>query len=272
MKLLSLGAGNMASALLGPIVDQFESFSVYTPGGSSARFAEKYGAQKLDDISLYEGNPDILVLSFKPQMFEQACDNFLKNFSGSLKNTVVVSMLAGTPVVVISKKLSSLNVVRIMPNTPAMVGKGISLFLVGKEASSKFVDSFRETLRLTGLVISAGNEDQFDQWTAITGSGPAYLFEYGRILSDILVKQGMDSSLAMKTVGQLFLGASLMMEESSVSFENLRNNVTSKKGVTFEALEVFKTFNFEEIVNKAVQANIERSCELKALAFKKEDK
>jgi pyrroline-5-carboxylate reductase len=272
MKLLSLGAGNMASALLGPIVNQFDRFTVYSPGDSSARFAKKFGAQDLDDISSYEGSPDILVLSFKPQMFEQACESFLKNFSGSLENTVVVSMLAGTPLQVISKTLRSLNVVRIMPNTPAMVGKGISLFLVGKEANSKNVESFRETLKQTGLVLSAENEEQFDQWTAITGSGPAYIFEYGRILSDILVEQGMDAPTAMKAVSQLFLGASLMMHESSVSFENLRNNVTSKKGVTFEALEVFKNFNLEEIVNKAIQANIDRSCELKAQALKKEEK
>ncbi len=263
MNLLCLGAGNMASALLGPIVSDFQSFYVYSPGKSAAVFAQKFGAEVLEDLESLESDLDILVLAFKPQVFDEAVDSFLARNSSSLKNTLIVSMLAGTAIDTISRKFQSGNIVRIMPNTPSMVGHGVTLLLAKSEAKDSGVEKFKEILSKTGKVLKASTEDQFDQWTATTGSGPAYLFEIARILQNILIGQDMRPEDARIAIEELFLGSSLMMKESDLALEDLRANVTSKKGVTYEALEVFKKKNIEAIISSAIEANIARSTELK---------
>jgi pyrroline-5-carboxylate reductase len=269
VKVLSLGAGNMVSALMGPIVSEFESFNAYSPGSSASVFCERFGATKIESLDECPQDLDVLLLSFKPQVFNEATAAFLKSKT-NLEGTLIVSMLAGTPLEVLERTFKTSHVVRIMPNTPAMVGHGVSLFLSHPEALLPSVQVFKSILMKTGKVIEADSESQFDQWTAITGSGPAYLFEVARVLEKILVGQRMDAVDAHEAVGQLFLGSSLLMTKETDSYEQLRQKVTSKKGVTFEALEILSAQGLEDIFNKAIEANIARSVELKKLALSKE--
>jgi pyrroline-5-carboxylate reductase len=266
MKLLSLGAGNMVSALMGPIVEEFDSFSVYSPGQSAALFSEAFEATHVISLDKFDDQIDVLLLSFKPQMFEEAIAAFLKS-KRDLEKTLIVSMLAGTPVEIIEKTFNSQNVVRIMPNTPAMVGHGVSLFLTHPHVCEESAAAFKRKLAMTGKVIEAESEAQLDQWTAVTGSGPAYVFEFARILEKILVDQKMKVKDAHEAISQLFLGCSLMMSDGPDGFEEMRQKVTSKNGVTFEALKIFEAQGLEKITAQAIEANIKRSSQLKAQAL-----
>lgn len=270
--ILVLGAGNMASALLSPLKGSGHKFYVYTPSGVSAKkLADGLMGEWLESLSLIKTKEiaiDFIILGFKPQGFNEASDQFLKETEFSNPKATVISMLAGTPLEILSKKFQRDNVVRIMPNTPSLFGLGATLVTFGAGVDEKGTSEVENLFKKSGILHRCVDENELDTVTAITGSGPAYIFEFARIMMDYLTVKGLSEEDAKKLVGQLFLGASEMLSNSEDSFEVLRNKVTSPKGVTYEALETFKNHGLEGIFEKAFDNNIKRSLELRQEALR----
>jgi pyrroline-5-carboxylate reductase len=276
-RLLTLGAGNMARALLTPMRGALDGLMAYTPSHTSAQSLAKDlkgQAITLEEMKGIEP-PDFLFLSFKPQFFKDAVKSFKEevNWSQWSSHTTVVSLLAGTPLEVLKRELPSEKIVRIMPNTPAMVGQGITLVCadtVMKEKHKPILENLLSLLKEAGVVFNCRDEDQFDAITAVTGSGPAYVFEFARILQDFLKVKGVSEKEARLLSVTLLQGASEMMAANKEDLVSLRDKVTSKKGVTLAALESLKEGQFESLVQKALEKNISRSVELRTEALRVE--
>lgn len=263
MNILSIGAGNMAKALIAPLAQLKDvSLTFYSPSGASAqKLAEEFSCHACSSLGEGLSSSDYCFLACKPQHLEALS----KEVEGIIQdNTVVISLLAGKTLEGLQKSLKHEKVVRVMPNTPSFVGKGVSLLLSSKALSEKQNADVLAILGHTSKVVSLENEDLFDRVTTVTGSGPAYLFEFARIFKKYLQKHGLDSDQSRELVTELFLGSSLLMEsEEKEDFETLRENVTSKKGMTFEALETFKREKIEETFHRALDAAYDRAQELK---------
>ncbi len=233
------------------------TISAYTPSGARAKeFCRPYNGHVIKSLNENENSFDVVVLGFKPQ---QLNDFEIKKFS---ERTIIISLLAGVSINKLQERFQNKNIIRLMPNTPAKFGLGITLISAAKEVSLDSLKFWKKFFESTGVSYLCENEDQLDKLTPVTGSGPAYLFEWARIFQEYLKNLNLsdeDSSLFVKN---LFLGSSTMLSNDSDDFETLRNKVTSKKGVTYEALEQFKEEGLEDITGKALDRAYNRVVEL----------
>jgi pyrroline-5-carboxylate reductase len=250
--LISFGAGNMAQALIPPLAVDFK-VKAYTPTKTRAKeLARLTNGDVLESLDSLDA--DVYFVCCKPQQFDELASQLKNKLS---RDALVVSLLAGTTLKTIKEKLNHQKVLRLMPNTPSQFGHGVTLFY----SDQQYTD-FIELLKKSNLMVEMNSEDQLDRVTAITGSGPAYLFEFGRIFYNALLEMEIDAHAAKEMVAELFLGSATMMKEREQDFETLREQVTSKGGVTYEALKVFKEAGLSDITNKALKANYLRSQEL----------
>lgn len=275
--LFTMGAGNMAQALIEPMTGQVDDFYAFTPSVTKAKIlAKKMGGVALESLAelkntaMADEGPDFLFLAFKPQQFHQATADFLEQgfWQNWSKKTTIVSMLAGTPLEVLSKKFQSDQIVRIMPNTPALVGKGITLVLGHSMVDKSSLSKLKSLLREAGPTFECADEEQLDQVTSVTGSGPAYVFEFTRILQENLMQWNIGAKEARQLAVNLVAGSAELMMAQDTELETLRNNVTSKRGVTEAALNKMKELDLEGLMEKALEKNIERSFELRQDALK----
>tara|TARA_R110002072_G_scaffold276051_2_gene437670 strand:+ start:6217 stop:7005 length:789 start_codon:yes stop_codon:yes gene_type:complete len=258
MKIAFYGCGNMVQALfpLGLKKFDFKVFAFTPTGIRASEFVAPFNGSVILEDQINEGNFDVVVLGFKPQQLNEF------KVSHFHKKTLIISLLAGTTIEKIQKRFNCLNVIRLMPNTPSKLGEGVTLIAQSESVNdeqSLFWKSFFSTV---GTVFNCESEHQLDQLTPVTGSGPAYLFEWARIFFNYVKELGLNDKDAKDLVSKLFLGSSKMLSEDSDDFETLRNKVTSKKGVTYEALEEFKKSNLEQLTKNALDRAYERVLEL----------
>lgn len=266
MNILILGAGNMASALIPKSFNKIaHSYFVSTPSGSSAtKFANEFGISNLEYLDalsrLRNGDFDILWLAMKPQSFSDFAKN---NLYFDYSELEVVSILAGTQASQISKVFNHKNIIRLMPNTPTAYGLGVNP-LWSKEQTD-FVLDLLEDLNKVGVSFQVESEDILDLITPFSGSGPAYFFEIARIMQDKLKNYGVSDEISRKIIGMTMKGSGEMILEARGTLIELRENVTSKKGVTYEALKVFEEAGLETIISEAIEKALKRVNELKLI-------
>ena len=203
----------------------------------------------------------ILVLSIKPQNMRDVL-NEIKDAVG--KNLLIVSIAAGITTKRIQKILDSVAVVRVMPNTPALIGQGAAAIYATKKAKSKLGQVVR-IFSAVGLAVMVDNEKLIDAVTAVSGSGPAYFFLLMEEMIKAAQKLGLKKELAEKLVLQTAKGAGLLAVEALKNGQTpdiLRKNVTSPGGTTEAAMKVFSKRNFEKTVQEALTAAAKRSKEL----------
>jgi pyrroline-5-carboxylate reductase len=258
--LLTFGAGNMAQALIPPMV-KGENLRVkaFTPSMTKAQeLADKVNGSVLENLKNIP-EVDFYMLSCKPQQFHALASEI----SGKLKGEgIALSLLAGITIEEISLGLSHEKVVRLMPNTPALVGEGITLIYFSPTINESEKELIKRLLSHTGSIFECESEDQLDRLMGLTGSGPAYIFEFARLFSEYLTHFNVPKEVAEKLCIDLFKGSSMMMDQSKENLETLRNKVTSPNGVTHEALEVFKNEKIGNIFNQALESNYQRAKEL----------
>lgn len=260
-KIAILGCGNMAQAIiLGLFKEGVElECHTYTPSFSKAEKlaldVKGIAYKSLKDIP----ECDYYMVGCKPQQFEELARE-LKNIIS--KQATVVSILAGTTVSKIQELLDIKYVLRVMPNTPSLVGHGVNALYFSEEVSlgdktflTNMFDSFSKTFVFN-------KENEIDIITGFSGSGPAYIFEFANLMTKKMISMGIGESIAKEMVNHTFLGSSKLLVDSQNDAETLRNNVTSKNGVTYEALEIFKKYNMEAAFNDALDAAYNRSIEL----------
>jgi pyrroline-5-carboxylate reductase len=187
----------------------------------------------------------------------------LGEISGSLKQgSVVVSFAAGKRTDFISSRIpAGVGVIRVMPNTPTMIGLGMSAISAGPGASKEGLEFVETFLAASGKVISLDEKLQ-DAVTAVSGSGPAYFFAFVEAMVSAGIELGLTSEAATALTIQTIVGAAGMLEQSGKSATTLRENVTSPNGTTAAALAVFTDEKLGEVVKKAMVAARNRSQEL----------
>ncbi|WP_419172288.1 pyrroline-5-carboxylate reductase family protein [Halobacteriovorax sp.] len=263
---LILGAGNMVRALLPNFIsvakesDESEFF-VFTPSGTKAKkFAEDFDVSWIESLEdLRNQHIDFIWCGFKPQQLMEVAKEveFLSH-----PYLTIVSLLAGVDSTSLASALGSEEVIRIMPNTPAQVGLGVNALYKSKRVHQDKWKYFWDAFNTKGINTVFEKEDDIDIITPFSGSGPAYFFEIARILISDLERRGIDKKLAHQMIAGTIEGAGKMLVQNDDAQE-LRENVTSKKGVTFEALESLKESNLEKIFNIAMERAYQRTLELK---------
>ena len=226
--------------------------------GETARaFAEQHGVRllkRIDNVLTH-----VLVLAVKPQSMAEVLQE-VRSAVG--KHTLVVSIAAGISLKTLSAGLDAARVVRCMPNTPAQVGKGIT-GAVGLNISAADRGVVDALLGAAGDIVWFSEESKLDAVTAVSGSGPAYVFYLVEALAVAGMRQGLDPGQAMQLARQTVIGAAALMEADTQSVSLLRENVTSPKGTTAAALGVLMAPDgLEALLDRAVLAARLRSEEL----------
>jgi pyrroline-5-carboxylate reductase len=220
--------------------------------------AEATGIHYLPDITsaLYEA--EAIVLACKPQQFAAIPAEVAEAARGKL----VLSILAGTPLSRLSEKFAhARNIVRTMPNTPGQIGAGVTAFAPLRELSEKDSQIVENTLSSLGNFHQV-DESDLDAVTALSGSGPAYVFEFAAALREAGINAGLDEGLSDALAIDTLLGAAMLLADSDETPEALRDAVTSPGGTTAAALKVFEEGGFRDLIDQAIAAAKARSLEL----------
>lgn len=228
------------------------------PGEGARAFADDYGvAINAEPVGL---EPNVLVLAVKPQIIGDVVAG-MGPVIGS--HTLVLSIAAGISIATLSKSLETGKVVRSMPNTPAQVGKGITGAVAGPEVNASGKAAAEALLKAAGQVVWFDKESDLDAVTAVSGSGPAYVFNLVEAMAAAGVQQGLPEHIAMQLARQTVIGAAALMEADPAPANVLRQNVTSPNGTTAAALDVLMASDgLIPLVEKAVSAARKRSEEL----------
>jgi pyrroline-5-carboxylate reductase len=215
-----------------------------------------------DNLEAIEG-AQLVVLAVKPQQLEDV----MAQLQGKLApSQTVLSIVAGAALETVSTGLDHPAVIRVMPNTPAQVGQGMSVWTAAPEVSSAHTEVTREILKTLGQEIYVSEEKYLDMATALSASGPAYVFLFLEALIDAGVYLGLPRDMAQTLSLQTILGSAMLAKESGKHPAELRNMVTSPGGTTAEALLALEEEGFRGIVINAVIAAHE-----KAIALGEED-
>jgi pyrroline-5-carboxylate reductase len=236
-KLALVGAGKMGAALLGGWLSgglDPRSIAVYEPHPADA--LQKLAAEKGFSLNPPPSPADVVVLAIKPQMLDEAAAALAPLFS---PDSLLISILAGKTVANLSTRLPTGSIVRAMPNTPAAIGRGIT----GAFANPEVTAAQRETAHLllggVGAVEWVGGENLIDAVTALSGSGPAYVFLLVEALAQAGADLGLPADLALRLARATVEGSGELLHRSpEISAEILRKNVTSPGGTTQAALDV----------------------------------
>jgi pyrroline-5-carboxylate reductase len=256
-----IGAGNMAYALISGLIE-----SGYSPSNIKASDTNKdilslrsnqFNLEVFTDNSKLASVCDVIVLAVKPQILSSVCKEIL----GATNNTLIISIAAGVKSVDISRWLGDkVSIVRAMPNTPALLGKGASGVYANDLVSDEQKNLSKNILDSVGISFWVNDELMLDAVTALSGSGPAYFFLMIESMTKAGVALGLDNETAQSLSIQTALGASMMANNSDNSTpQQLRANVTSPNGTTQTAIESFQDQNFEMIVSHAMRAAFERA-------------
>lgn len=216
---------------------------------------QKYGVSKLESIEYV----DILFLAVKPQDLITTIQAWS---TSNLSVPLIVSFAAGVKISAIENVLGSkARVIRVMPNTPMTLGRGMSAMSLGAHVTKEDQDWLNRFLKTTGEVIEV-SEGLQDAVTATSGSGPAYYFAFTEAVVAAATKLGLSEADAITLAKETLIGAALMVEKSGKDLKTLRENVTSPNGTTAAALNSFKESGLEDLVLAAMKAARDRSIEL----------
>ena len=270
-KIFFLGAGKMATALAGGMVkngypaakvsaidisaEAWESFEKTT--GISSPTGNLSSNAKIAEALAFFGTSDVVVLAVKPQYLAEA----LQAYRGRLSDKLVISIVAGKNLATLAELTGAQRIIRVMPNTPAMVGCGASGFAGSDEVTAHDKEVARSILSAVGVCRELP-EKLMDAVTGLSGSGPAFVFEFIQAMADGGVYAGLPRDTALQLAAQTVLGAARMVLESGLHPTVLRDQVNSPGGTTGRGLQVLDAAGFHGLVAAAVSAAAERSAEL----------
>ncbi|WP_260295196.1 pyrroline-5-carboxylate reductase [Sedimenticola hydrogenitrophicus] len=260
-----IGAGNMASSLIGGLVaDGYAPKKIVASDPDSGKLADlsaRFGIQSATDNIDAVGRADVVVLAVKPQALERLCGDI--RAAVQQRHPLVVSIAAGIREADLQAWLGGdITLVRSMPNTPAMLQAGATVLHAGASVSAAQRDLAESILRAVGLTRWVDDEALMDVVTALSGSGPAYFFLVMEALEAAAIANGLAADTARLLTIQTALGAARMAIESSDGPAALRQKVTSPGGTTERALSILEQGELRTLFEKAVTGACERSREL----------
>jgi pyrroline-5-carboxylate reductase len=254
MKIAFIGGGNMGEAILSAILDKGlsppQDISVSDIKEIRCQHLEQqYGVVVMSDNQAVVGRGEVVVLAIKPQNLAEV----MAELSGRLKsNQLVLSIIAGISIDTLCRGLNHNRLTRAMPNTPAQIGEGISVWTATAEVTEKQREWASSILGAIGKEIYVDDEKYIDMATAVSGSGPAYFFFFVEALVEAAVNIGLPRDVAQELVLQTMLGSGHLIQKSGKQPAELRRIVTTPGGTTAEALLELEKGGFSSLLRHAV--------------------
>ena len=268
-----IGAGNMGASLAGGLIaDGYDPSLIWMSSPSQAKLEK---LKSLLNVNVTTDNKeavkkaDVVVFCVKPQVLKDVC----LELSGVIKKAhqLIISIAAGVRESIINQWLGGdAVIVRCMPNTPALIGAGATALFANKKVSEKQHELAESIMRSVGITLWMDAEEKLDAVTALSGSGPAYIFLVIEAMRDAGKKLGLTEKEASLLTLQTAVGASRMALESDSDVKTLREKVTSPGGTTEQALSVFNKNNLKDIFYEAIEAATKRAAELSEVLAEKE--
>ncbi len=258
-----IGGGTMGEAILKALIRK----NIFTKqeiiicemlSGKRDRLGKKYGVITTSDCNAFLDKADVVILAVKPQDVESV----LQQMEGRLRGQLFISIAAGIKLDYLCTKLNYNQIVRSMPNTPAQIGRGMTVWTSRSELESKNFEKARQILSSLGEEQYFGDEKYLDMATALSGSGPAYIFLFIEALIDAGVHIGLPRDISQKLVLQTISGSAEMMKKLSKHPAELRNMVTSPAGTTTVALLQMEKGGLRSLIITAVEAAYQKAKQL----------
>ncbi len=262
-KIAFIGPGVMAEAMIAGLLRKKlakpENITASGPDEErGAELHEKYIIKTTTDNTSAVSHADVVVLSVKPQRLTEV----MKGLKGIRPDALVLSIIAGANMKKIGTGLKHKAVVRSMPNTPGQIGEGITVWTASKEVTEEQQDMARKLLGAMGEEVFVEDESYLDMATALSGSGPAYVFLFTEALIDAGVHMGFPRRISEQLVLQTIKGSVSYYHYAERHPATLRNQVTSPGGTSAEALYYLEKAGFRTAISRAVWAAYQRSLEL----------
>ena len=264
MKISIIGGGNMGEAMLSAVLDKGLSSKeeVAVSDISQSRrehLKQKYEITVTGDNRQVVGTGDVVFLAIKPQNLAEV----MAGLNGAFNSPqLVVSIIAGARIDTLCQGLGYRQVVRVMPNTPAQIGEAMSVWTATSEVTEEQRKWAGSILGAMGRELYVEDEKCIDMATAVSGSGPAYVFLLAEALAGAAMKIGLSYDVARELVEQTILGSAKFMKHSDKLPAELRRMVTSPSGTTAAALAKLEEGRFTELITEAVSAAYHRAREL----------
>jgi pyrroline-5-carboxylate reductase len=260
-KICFIGSGAMATAMITGLAQQElinpENVIASDPYPTQLeKLAERYHVHTTQNNLEAVKEKEIIVLSIKPQSLGEVGAELQGHIP---RRALVLSIIAGATITKISQKLHHFSVVRVMPNTPAQVGKGMSVWTATAEVSETQRSQTRTILAALGEELYVDHEDYLDMATALSGTGPAYVFLFMEAMIDAGVHMGFSRRVSEQLVLQTIEGSVAFARYSQRHPAELRNMVTSPGGTTADALYQLEKGGFRTVLSKAIWAAYQKS-------------
>lgn len=264
MKIAIVGCGNMGMAFAKSFLqyDLVKKEDLLLVEKSAER-GEALRAAKagvvVETISPHVGEYDLIILSVKPQDYLAVAESLKEVIQ---YNQVILSIMAGTPIAKIQQTLNHSLVVRAMPNTPAMLGMGMTAYAAAKEVDIQQLRKIENLINATGRSVFLEDESLIDAVTALSGSGPAYFFYLIKAMIEAGKRMGFEEGMASLLVKQTMLGSFHLINNADKNLDELIKAVASKGGTTEAALKRFEEGNLDETLIAGIEAAQKRATEL----------
>ncbi len=223
------------------------------------QLASELGVRTFSDNQAASNDADIIILAVKPQRLDEATQTLKGNISSG---KLVISILAGVPISVLEQKLATRCIVRAMPNTPARIGLGITVWTKAADVDEAQQQTAAQIMRTLGEEIFVADEAYLDMATALSGTGPAYVFLFMEAMIDAGVHMGFPRRIAEQLVVQTLRGSTEFYVQSHGHPAELRDDVTSPGGTSAEALYYLEKAGFRTAISRAIWAAYQRGIEL----------
>lgn len=257
-----VGCGKMATAVALSLHSTNKNFKFHTYSASydSAKIlADQISGLAFESIKDLK-DVDYILIGCKPQQFKSLAHDLVKNLD--LKEMTIISIMAAISTQKIQSLLNVKKVIRLMPNMPISINKGISLFYFSKDISKISADSFVALFNNSSKNFVMNSEGQFNKVTTISSCGPAYIYYMMSAFSKKLQDFSLSEKDSRLLVSSLFEGSALMTNEFEDSLETMIGAVTSKAGVTIEAINTFNDLKLTSLIDKGINRAYNRSCEI----------
>ena len=264
MKIAFIGGGNMATALIAGLVKELGAGAqvhVVDPNADALeKLASQFGASTATSVDAAVGDCDVVVLAVKPQQMRDVAAALAPQLG---KGPLVLSIAAGIRSVDLSRWLGGYGaIVRTMPNTPALIAQGITGMVAMAGVSAAQKEAADSILRAVGKTVWLDSEDAIDPVTAVSGSGPAYVFFFLEAMQQAAVEMGLSAEQGRELAMATFTGAAQLAAQSSEPAEVLRQRVTSKGGTTYAAITSMEASGVKQAIVDAMKAAAARGREL----------
>lgn len=256
-----VGGGTMGEAIIKVVLDRGlvappQVIASDVRPDRCQELADRYGIRTTTDNAAAVHEADIVVLAVKPQVLPAVLEQLRGRV---LPTAVVLSIVTGAPTAVLARGLQHGAVIRSMPNTPAQIGEGMTVWTATDEVSEGQRQQAEAILQAMGQAVYVDDEKYLDMATAVMGSGPAYVFLFMEAMVDAAVYLGFARPVARQLVLQTVLGSARYAAESGIHLAELRNMVTTPGGTTVEALHQFEKGKLRAVVLEAIQAACQKS-------------